>query len=106
MKPRVLFLTKRAVFTLQTRVVVRESGNAMTLLAPDRANSTLVDTTVSVTPNNAVATLAMGLTAPVRSSALICTSATNAATMMMLISAKSLRSSRYVKMGRLFYENP
>jgi hypothetical protein len=53
----------------------------------------------SPAPKSELAKAPTGLTDPERC-APICSSASSAATMMMPISAKSLRSSRYVKMGR------
>ena len=61
--------------------------------ATERVTSTVVVTVVSATSNRTVATVAIGLSEPVRS-ALIWTNATNADTMIMLMIAKSFRSSR------------
>jgi hypothetical protein len=77
------------------------SRGSETSVAPNpRTPPIVAETTVCPTPKIALAAVEIGLTVPVRC-ALICRSASAAATIMMLMSAKSLRSSRYVKIVNL-----
>jgi hypothetical protein len=68
-------------------------GNDVTAALPQRTPPIAALVTLSANAKSDVATMAMGLSVFERS-ALIWTSATNAVTMMTLISANSLRSSR------------
>jgi len=75
-------------------------GIAARIVAPDRAAFAVTAIPVSIAPKSELANAPTGLVEPLRC-ALICNSASNAAAMMMPISAKSLRSSLYVKMVSL-----